>query len=510
MLQSCSALWLNKASQETDSEHESVVMKLYSFQNVNASSIRTLMVANCVDDVTTENNNIPEDASCIDNDYYDDDDDKLNGANMIFEQTSDESLNEEPGLNFGAATNDQNLNHNETMKTQEISIYENGSFKTKLIGLDEDEVRGKMNGTIEYHKNYREVQQQDLAESLESLEVPINELEDDLEVTINELEDDDILMDESSSNSTESRTDPIVNVTLTEPVVQIPLSYENLSYDFKKQMPVPYVKKSNLKTTCNAIDSQSSQHNVHRKRKIYEKKKPFINETIKKEHSKGSWLNGCQSVSDQDIGDPLNINRFQGASALPVENTSKNKKHTQNCCNRQLSDLSDDEQAGLKEINVDDRTDSCEDDCYQGQSIDGSMYGGPLQSNFFPSQNQKYARNCTASSWSDTDQSACSPVNERDINMQCFHTPHQDVCEQNETCPSKYLIFTTGSLTYTPHQIGIKRIDCLEKVEGEKDDSMRLQVKQKHRRNMHIGDSIDTVLDMHGHIIGMCLSPDHR
>ncbi|XP_076436408.1 F-box/WD repeat-containing protein 5-like [Babylonia areolata] len=44
-LQSTSALWLNRASQEVESERESVMMNLYRFSNVSASSIRTVMVA---------------------------------------------------------------------------------------------------------------------------------------------------------------------------------------------------------------------------------------------------------------------------------------------------------------------------------------------------------------------------------------------------------------------------------------------------------------------------------
>ncbi|KAK7471600.1 hypothetical protein BaRGS_00035763, partial [Batillaria attramentaria] len=46
-LNSISALWLNKASQAVESERESVMMCLYRFQNINASSIRTIMVADC-------------------------------------------------------------------------------------------------------------------------------------------------------------------------------------------------------------------------------------------------------------------------------------------------------------------------------------------------------------------------------------------------------------------------------------------------------------------------------
>lgn len=46
-LSSCSALWLNKATQEVDSEQESVVMRLFKFLNINASTVRSIAVANC-------------------------------------------------------------------------------------------------------------------------------------------------------------------------------------------------------------------------------------------------------------------------------------------------------------------------------------------------------------------------------------------------------------------------------------------------------------------------------
>ncbi|XP_071489302.1 F-box/WD repeat-containing protein 5-like [Diadema antillarum] len=46
-LSSCSALWLNKATQEVDSEQESVVMRLFKFLNMNASTVRGITVANC-------------------------------------------------------------------------------------------------------------------------------------------------------------------------------------------------------------------------------------------------------------------------------------------------------------------------------------------------------------------------------------------------------------------------------------------------------------------------------
>uniref|UniRef100_A0A3Q3VVE8 F-box domain-containing protein n=1 Tax=Mola mola TaxID=94237 RepID=A0A3Q3VVE8_MOLML len=66
-----------------------------------------------------------------------------------------------------------------------------------------------------------------------------------------------------------------------------------------------------------------------------------------------------------------------------------------------------------------------------------------------------------------------------------------------------YLLFTTGSLTYSPHQIGIKRI---------KPDQMTTcgPVLGEERTSDEFFDSLDHVIDIHGHIIGMGLSPDHR
>ena len=73
----------------------------------------------------------------------------------------------------------------------------------------------------------------------------------------------------------------------------------------------------------------------------------------------------------------------------------------------------------------------------------------------------------------------------------------------------KYLIFTKGSETYTPHQIGIKRIKPFS------DDGSRLLPNvADNTHNLEQGDDnyddVDHLIDMHGHIIGMTLSPDQR
>ncbi|KAM9326462.1 F-box/WD repeat-containing protein 5 [Gastrophryne carolinensis] len=67
----------------------------------------------------------------------------------------------------------------------------------------------------------------------------------------------------------------------------------------------------------------------------------------------------------------------------------------------------------------------------------------------------------------------------------------------------KYLIFTTGCLTYSPHQIGIMRLLPHQMTtEGP--------VLGEERRPNEFFDPLDHVINIHGHIIGMALSPDHR
>lgn len=83
----------------------------------------------------------------------------------------------------------------------------------------------------------------------------------------------------------------------------------------------------------------------------------------------------------------------------------------------------------------------------------------------------------------------------------------------------KLLIFTTGSLTYAPHQVGFKRIKPFCFGEPEKDPPTLSQRIAEQRREGRFEvpdpvedafDPVDHVVDLHGHIIGMGLSPDHR
>ena len=115
---------------------------------------------------------------------------------------------------------------------------------------------------------------------------------------------------------------------------------------------------------------------------------------------------------------------------------------------------------------------------------------------------------------------------------------------------TKYLIFSTGSRTYTPHQIGIKRVGKVnfpKKLEPGLSIQERIVLRDRRRelealinalspeeamlQLQQFGpdaelypdpdwlnfdavanrfDNIDALLDLEGHIIGMCLSPCSR
>nr|CAH7740849.1 unnamed protein product [Callosobruchus chinensis] len=95
----------------------------------------------------------------------------------------------------------------------------------------------------------------------------------------------------------------------------------------------------------------------------------------------------------------------------------------------------------------------------------------------------------------------------------------------------KYLIFTTGSKTYTPHQVGFKRIKPFKfpkTIDPGPSLEERIVLFEQRKEQMRSGspppdpdwldyekvadkfDKADHLIDLHGHIVGMGLSPDHR
>lgn len=97
-----------------------------------------------------------------------------------------------------------------------------------------------------------------------------------------------------------------------------------------------------------------------------------------------------------------------------------------------------------------------------------------------------------------------------------------------ETAPPKYLIFTTGSKAYVPHQIAFKRIDKVvfpKQLDPGPSLKERIALQRLRRESESLYeepdwsdfnavsdrfDKIDKIIDLHGQIIGMALSPDHR
>ncbi|XP_055550093.1 F-box/WD repeat-containing protein 5 isoform X2 [Wyeomyia smithii] len=104
-----------------------------------------------------------------------------------------------------------------------------------------------------------------------------------------------------------------------------------------------------------------------------------------------------------------------------------------------------------------------------------------------------------------------------------------EVDDLDNLCP-KYLIFSTGSKTYTPHQIGFKRIGSVNfprRLDPGPSLKERIALRERQRELENETppvepnwanyesvadrfDRVDKLIDLHGHIIGMGLSPDHR
>ncbi|KAG4075312.1 hypothetical protein HA402_003103 [Bradysia odoriphaga] len=99
-----------------------------------------------------------------------------------------------------------------------------------------------------------------------------------------------------------------------------------------------------------------------------------------------------------------------------------------------------------------------------------------------------------------------------------------------ENMGPKYLIFSTGSSTYTPHQVGFKfvhHVNFPRTLERGPSLKERIAIKKQERLLQNSEprvepnwldyeavadhfDPVDVIIDLHGHIIGMGLSPDHR
>ncbi|XP_021340854.1 F-box/WD repeat-containing protein 5-like [Mizuhopecten yessoensis] len=441
-LQSCSTLCLNKASQETESEHESVMMKLYRFYNINASSIRTIMVA----DYSQETN-------------YNSDDDVANGhmskctpgANMILDNNKradddvieqQEPVEEDPGCELVDTPNVQGAMGGAVRHLQSVQVYENGAFQNRLIQLDEDENNDRRNGTIEYGQDYRQAQDQ------------IQFVLDSEQADSSTGTQPNAMVTSQSNNNRVLCNKDKKNLTGTKPTCQTNAMHRHS--DTMTTSQPDCVEMYSLPDAM--VTSRVSDSLMTNTMPVY---------------------SGCNQHSSHEF-----------VSSDKKEACREERKYGE----KMLQDEEEEEDEG-----------NCQDFCHSGIYMDGSVYGSPLRSQYLATQNVATDKNstkyCVVGSSdigrSDKDHSVDKPPSEKKANL----------------VRDKYLVFTMGSETYTPHQIGIKRIKSLANVAGSNSTLCLIpnvdeQPEEPAENQPH--DSVDKIIDMHGHIIGMCFSPDNR
>ncbi|XP_033732450.1 F-box/WD repeat-containing protein 5-like [Pecten maximus] len=434
-LQSCSTLWLNKASQETESEHESVVMRLYRFYNVNASSIRTIMVADYAEE--TDYSGVDEVADghvskCT------------QGANMIVDNNlrSDDIVIEHQESvedpDYGEPQNAQGATGGTVRHVQSVQVYENGAFQNRFIQLDEDENNDRRNGTIEYGQDYRKAQ-------------------DKIQF---------VLDSEQAESSSDKQSNSMVKG-----------------------------QSKNTKVLCNKDNkisrSISPSQNISPQR---------VSGTITTQLDDLDTYSVLDAMVTTNVGDSLMTN------TMPVNSgCSQPDSHCCVKCEDSVAEFEERECVGDMFPDEEDE-DYCQDFCHSGMYVDGSVYGAPLQTKYLATREASTVSNSTKYCIVANNDTVRSD-NKKDCNK-------LELEKKTRTVKDKYLVFTMGSETYTPHQIGIKRIKSLAKVEGS--DSALCLTPNTNEQPFDIPledqpyDSVDKIIDMHGHIIGMCFSPDNR
>ncbi|XP_022197374.2 F-box/WD repeat-containing protein 5 isoform X3 [Nilaparvata lugens] len=163
------------------------------------------------------------------------------------------------------------------------------------------------------------------------------------------------------------------------------------------------------------------------------------------------------------------------------------------------------------------------------------MSGQDYTSSIFYSNNYRQVEKEKEASHSDSDSEGTSEEIEGGDSETSELSVDIEIEEDLARQPEKLLIFTTGSKTYSPHQIGLKRIKRVtfprvldpgpslsERIEERRRKKELLRARRENSslepdpdwlNFKSVSDKFDTVdhiVDLHGHIIGMGLSPDHR
>ncbi|KAJ8300704.1 hypothetical protein KUTeg_022223 [Tegillarca granosa] len=367
------------------------------FQNQNASSLRTIMVADCVED--------PDASSCAGTPTEDKKCKKAicscfrqqNSNSQTCQKTNATSMENVKSQNSIAAKAKVGGKEEQPQKKlQSMQVYEDGAFRTKFLELDDgDEQQERLNGTIKYNQDYRDAESGILPYAAAPSET-------------------------MCSGSVDSMMDVCTSMTAGQ------------STDVSK---TPEIK---------------------------------LKKSITAKHDYGN-------------------------SKVQKVEKMENKNHSDKDFDSAYCD---------------------EDACHSGMYLDGAIYGSPIQSGFYSCQDNHcnvHALNPLSPEYRTDDDGNYGIVDNAPV-FPDSNTATSNCSSKSNKYLDKLLIFTMGSLTYTPHQIGIKKIEALEKIHGSETKIRLLPTVEDNLQGLgqETYDSIDHIIDMHGHIIGLSLSPDQR
>ena len=546
------------------SETESVVMRLFKFSNINASSIRTIMVADCLND---------EDGTALMEKETDNQSQSSSQADMKAPVVSQEVavVNEPSGDDENKS--DQAQKKKLLSKVQSIQVYENGCLCTKFVEVDDEEFNDKINGTIEYSSDYRmaegpscidesegldsntdtdgassrtsseaslhngsngvidnnncasaaghslanieenismenitvSIQEDDSCEELERMvdsndKVPVSDMVicsfDDSQELIDSLVGD-LNTNESAQFSYEVSVDNVEEGD-QEDILNL---QENVSYDVEfdhlwtdRSHHLPEASGGSDQSTSEAIDMDANS-NVSHKRILHGQ-----------QQLQGSKF--CDpSTSDLESDSPRD-QRSVSSQSFSIPSTSALCTEQSSFCCVDYKKL----RKSTKSNDNSEKTTRCikREEMPSGSGWDLAQVPGTSAST---SQTIQYEQSKGVrkirSKKSPTETYPKIGKSEEMENIILTTKTQQDI--RSPQSDDKYLIFTKGSETYTPHQIGIKRI---KPMKAFNDNGQLLPNVSENTQGLDRGedyyDEVDHLIDMDGHIIGMCLSPDQR
>ena len=565
------------------SETESVVMRLFKFSNINASSIRTIMVADCLND---------EDGTALMEKETDNQSQSSSQAEVKAPTVSQEVavVNEPSGDDENKS--DQAQKKKLLSKVQSIQVYENGCLCTKFVEVDDEEFNDKINGTIEYSSDYRMAEgpscidesegldsntDTDGASSRTSSEASLHNgsngatdnnsctsaaghslanIEENISmenITVSIQEDDsceelermvdsndkvpdmvicsfddgqelidssvgDLNTNESAQFSYEVSVDNVEDGG-QEDILNL---QENVSYDVEfdhlwtaQSHHLPEASGGFEKSTSEAIDvefelpeaSGSSDQSTNE----------AIDMDATSNISYKRILHGQQQLQGSKFCDPSTSDlesdsprdqRSVSSQSFSIPSTSALCTEPSSFCCVDYKKL----RKSTKSNENSEKTTGCikREEMPSGSGWDLAQVPGTSAST---SQTIQYEQSKGVrkirSKKSPTETYPKIGKSEEMENIILTTKTQQDI--RSPQSDDKYLIFTKGSETYTPHQIGIKRI---KPMKAFNDNGQLLPNVSENTQGLDRGedyyDEVDHLIDMDGHIIGMCLSPDQR